>query len=225
MGITVNDLVVYHYEKQPSDFKVGELLHNFNGNDYRVMENYGRGDALLMQMNTGMFVVAKGIATYKRYPKDESPTTETLLMFMILQPVSGILMSKHLYTFLPAFSLSAFARNLHMILSYWGYVLLCIHAGTHLSPMISKLKKKKIRSTAFCALTTAISAYGVYAFIKRGFPGYMSGRMMFAFFDYSEPRIFFFLDYFTIMILFMMFGCLTAYGLGRIDIKRKVEEK
>ena len=51
----------------------------------------------------------------------------TLLIFMILQPVSGILMSKHLYTFLPAFSVSAFARSLHLILAYWGYVLLCIH--------------------------------------------------------------------------------------------------
>lgn len=30
MSVTVNDLVVYHYEKQPSDFKAGELLHNFN---------------------------------------------------------------------------------------------------------------------------------------------------------------------------------------------------
>ena len=37
MGVTVNDLVVYRYEKQPADFKTGELLHNFNGNDYRVM--------------------------------------------------------------------------------------------------------------------------------------------------------------------------------------------
>lgn len=149
----------------------------------------------------------------------------TLIIFIILQPVSGILMSKHLYTFLPTFSVSAFARSLHMILAYWGYVLLCIHAGTHLLPMISKLRKKKIRLAVFCALATAISAYGVYAFIKCRFPGYMSGRMMFAFFDYSEPRIFFFLDYFTIMILFMMFGYLAAYGLGRIDIKRKVEEK
>lgn len=60
MGVTVNDLVVYHYEKQPSDYKAGELLHNFNGNDYRVMENYGGGNLLLMQMNTGMMVVGGG---------------------------------------------------------------------------------------------------------------------------------------------------------------------
>jgi len=78
MSVTVNDLVVYHYEKQPSDFKAGELLHNFNGTDYRVMENYGRGNLLLMQMNTGMFVVGEGVEAYKRYPKDEIPTEENI---------------------------------------------------------------------------------------------------------------------------------------------------
>ena len=42
----------------------------------------------------------------------------------------------------------------------------------------------------------------------------------FAFFDYSEPRIFFFLDYLSVMVLFMMTGCLVIYGLGRT--KRKL---
>ncbi len=41
-----------------------------------------------------------------------------LLVFMILQPLSGILMSKHLYTFLPDFSVSALARNVHLLLAY-----------------------------------------------------------------------------------------------------------
>lgn len=78
MSVTVKDLVVYHYEKQPSGFKVGEMLHNFNGNDYRVMEDYGRNTLLLMQMNTGMFLVGVGVDSYKRYPKDEIPTAENI---------------------------------------------------------------------------------------------------------------------------------------------------
>ena len=78
MSVTVQDLVVYHYERQPSAFKVGELLHNFNGNDYRVMENYGGNNLLLMQMNTGMFVVGKDVEAYKRYPKDASPTADNI---------------------------------------------------------------------------------------------------------------------------------------------------
>ena len=70
-----------------------------------------------------------------------------------------------------------------------------------------------------------ISVYGCAAFIKRGFPGYMLGRTMFAFFDYSELRAFFFLDYLTIMILFMIIGILIQYGLVRIHAKRNVEKK
>ena len=149
-----------------------------------------------------------------------------LLVFMILQPVSGILMSKHLYTFLPALPVSAWARSVHMLLAYWGYILLSIHAGTHLIAPLRKLhgKNRKIFVT-ICAIMSCISAYGCAAFIKRGFPGYMSGRTAFAFFDFSEPRIFFFMDYIAIMILSMVAGCLIMYGLGRIDANRKAVRK
>lgn len=149
-----------------------------------------------------------------------------LLVFMILQPISGIMMSKHLYTFLPALPFSAQARSIHMMLAYWGYVLLCIHAGTHLVAPMKKLfiKSKKIFAAA-CVAVVCISVYECAAFIKRGFPGYMLGRTMFAFFDYSEPRAFFFLDYLTIMILFMIIGILIQYSLVRIHAKRNVEKK
>ena len=149
-----------------------------------------------------------------------------LLVFMLLQPISGILMSKHLYTFLPALPISAQARRIHMMLAYWGYVLLCIHAGTHLAVPLRKLfmKSKRIFA-AVCAVSSCISVYGCAAFIKRGFPGYMLGSTMFAFFDYSEPRTFFFLDYLAIMVLFMMTGCLAVYGLNKINTKRKAEKK
>ena len=149
-----------------------------------------------------------------------------ILVFMLLQPISGILMSKHLYTFLPTLPISAQARSIHMLLAYWGYVLICIHAGTHLAaPMKNLFMKSKKIFAAVCVTAVCISVYGCAAFIKRGFPGYMSGRTMFAFFDYSEPRVYFFLDYLAIMILFMMVGCLVTYGLGRIDTNRKAEKR
>lgn len=141
-----------------------------------------------------------------------------LLVFMVLQPISGILMSKHLYTFLPYFSISAQARSIHMLLAYWGYVLMCLHAGTHMTNLFPKLGKQKrgirvlVRSLIF-----AISGYGCYAFVKRGFPGYMSGRTIFAYFDYSEPVMLFMLDYLAIMVLFMTTGCLISFGLAKVD--------
>ena len=149
-----------------------------------------------------------------------------LLVFMLLQPISGILMSKHLYTLLPTLPISAQARSTHMLLAYWGYTLMCIHAGTHLVAPMKKLfmKSKKIIA-AVCVAVACISVYGCAAFIKRGFPGYMSGKTMFAFFDYSEPRVFFFLDYLAIMVLFMMTGCLIIYGLSKVNTKKRLQNQ
>ena len=92
-----------------------------------------------------------------------------LLVFMLLQPISGILMSKHLYTFLPTLPISAQARSIHMLLAYWGYVLICIHAGTHLAaPMKNLFMKSKKIFAAVCVTAVCISVYGCAAFIKRG---------------------------------------------------------
>ena len=145
-----------------------------------------------------------------------------LLIVMILQPVSGILMSKHLFTFLPALPISAQARSIHMMLAYWGYVLLCIHAGTHLTAPLGKLaKSKKKVGIPLYVILGCISAYGCAAFVRRGFPGYMSGRTAFAFFDFGEPIVLFVLDYLAIMVLFMMTGYLIVYGLRKMNTKRK----
>ena len=138
-----------------------------------------------------------------------------LFAFMILQPLSGILLSKHLYTFLPALPLSAQARGIHMLLAYWGYALMCVHTGTHLTGMFRKIEKQKrgIQIPVY-SLLCGISVYGCIAFVKRGFPGYMTGSTLFAFFDYSEPLIFFILDYLAVMILFMMTGYLIVRVLS-----------
>ena len=72
-----------------------------------------------------------------------------------------------------------------------------------------KEQKRRIR-ILIDILLCGISIYGCSAFVKRGFPEYMSGRTMFAFFDYSEPLAFFILDYLAVMILFMMAGCLAV---------------
>ncbi len=140
-----------------------------------------------------------------------------LLVFMILQPLSGILMSKRLYTFLPDFSVSALARSVHMLLAYWGYVLLCVHAGTHMLPVITTKKVNALKRGFLYVTIGSLSVYGVVAFVKRGFPGYMFGKVMFAFFDHAEPRVYFFIDYIAIMILFMMTGCLLTYVLNMIS--------
>lgn len=60
-----------HYEKLESDLQQGEIYHNFNGNDYRLMERYSDRNMLLMDVNSGQFVVGVGVDYYARYPQGE----------------------------------------------------------------------------------------------------------------------------------------------------------
>ena len=136
---------------------------------------------------------------------------------MLVQPISGILMSKHLYTFIQIPGISAAVREIHLCLAYWGFMLLCIHAGTHLTALVKILRKNKVFFYPAAVVGAAVSIYGIYAFIKRQFPDYIFRRTAFVFFDYSEPRMGFFLDYLAIMVLFMLFGCLAAMGLTCLD--------
>ena len=128
-----------------------------------------------------------------------------LLIFMIAQPLCGILISKHLYTFLPTDGVSSVARAIHLPLANWGFVLMSLHAGTHLGAMLPKGRKK----AAVLGCLGAVSLYGAYAFVKRQIPAYLFLKLPFAFFDYSEPRVFFLADYLTVMILLTMLG----YGI------------
>ena len=90
-----------------------------------------------------------------------------LLVFMIAQPVSGILMSKHVYTFLPSLPVSAQARSVHMLLAYWGYVLMCLHAGTHLTGSFGRMKKSSMAGwICICIALGAVSVYGLAAFFS-----------------------------------------------------------
>ena len=145
-----------------------------------------------------------------------------LVVFMVLQPVSGILMSKHLYTFIRVPGVSSLMRQIHMALAYWGFVLMSIHAGTHLQPLFGKLWSGIVPVKAgSLVLACAVWIYGIYAFIKRGLPSYMFLKTTFAFFDFSESRGLFILDYLMIMVLFAIIGLLLLVTMGLANISRK----
>ena len=135
-----------------------------------------------------------------------------LFLIMIAQPVSGILMSKHLYTFLPVRGAAATAREIHLLFAYWGLVLMSVHAGTHLLPIGKRIKSKAVRGTALL-IAAAVSVYGAAAFFARQLPAYMLHRTSFAFFDFDEPLLRFFADYAAIMVLFACMGLLLHVGL------------
>lgn len=69
-----------------------------------------------------------------------------------------------------------------------------------------------------------IAGYVVYAFGKREFGGYILLKNQFAFLDFDEPIMFFYLDYIAIMGLFIFIGNYVCAGLKCIGRRRKEVE-
>ena len=141
-----------------------------------------------------------------------------LLIMMIIQPLSGIAMSKHLYVFLPSIGISATARQIHLLFAYWGFILMSIHAGTHADMMFAGLNKQRHKvSIVAKVILCLISVYGIWAFIRRDIASYMFMKTQFVFFNFNEPRIMFFLDYIAIMIMSGTVGSIIISLLKRFD--------
>lgn len=140
-----------------------------------------------------------------------------IFLLMLALTVSGIVMSRYAFRFLSIESGTSLARIVHLAASYWCYVLTSIHLGLHGSMLVGMLQKifqikraSGMRKIVIRAVDALLAVYGIYAFTRRSFGEYMLLKIKFVFFDYSEPLVFFILDYLAIMALF--FYSRTLYG-------------
>lgn len=132
-----------------------------------------------------------------------------LVLAMVLLALSGYTLTGRLSLPLHA------ARRIHLIVSYWSFVLMCLHAGIHLRVPFDRLRAQ--RPAAARVLTAALCAaalWGLWAFVRQGYPGYMFGAVAFADFDLGSP-LRFFGELAGIMVLFMLLGALGACLPGR----------
>ena len=100
---------------------------------------------------------------------------------------------------------------LHILGSYWGFLLMSLHLGLHWG-MVSGAVKRKFPSVGKSMMRGAAvlaAAYGTFAFWKNRLPDYLFLRSHFVFFDFEQPLALFFLDYLAIMGLFV---CCGYYG-------------
>ena len=149
-----------------------------------------------------------------------------VLLCMIGSMVSGVILSRHVLSFLPISGGHSFARGLHMVSAYWGLVCMSLHLGLHWSMMMAMARKafpkvSPARTWALRILAVVIAVYGAYTFVKRDIADYMFLRIQFVFFDFEEPLIFFILDYMAVMGLFVFVGHYFAELLKRCSRKRK----
>lgn len=143
-----------------------------------------------------------------------------VLVFMLGSMVSGIILSRYVFSFLNISGMAALSRSMHMTCAYWGFVCMSLHLGIHWGMavrMAGKLFKRPsaVRKWTACILAVLVAGYGVSAFIKREIGKYMLMQIPFVFFNFEEPVIFFILDYTAAMGLFVFIGYYLCKWTGR----------
>lgn len=146
-----------------------------------------------------------------------------ILICMLSSMVSGIVLSEYVFE---AFSIRggwSWARILHMLAAYWGFVLMSLHLGIHWNMMLGIAGKaagkrsgkdavhpKDYRAWIIRLAGVMIAGYGIYAFGKRQIGMYLLLESEFVFFNFEEPRVYFFIDYLAVMGLFIWIGHYAA---------------
>lgn len=194
---------------------IGEAAHEW----------IGVGMALLLILHLMLnrkWLQSLGRGRYTAYRMVQTVLAALCLLTMLGLMVSGILLSRHVFSALRVRGWSAMARQAHIVCSFWGFVLMSLHLGLHWTMALNTVRWFAVtRTRAFRALGALIALYGAYAFWRRGFPGYLLLRTHFLFLDYEEPILLFFLDYLAVMGLFVF--C-AHYG-GHLLVHKNVRLK
>lgn len=146
------------------------------------------------------------------------------LAAMLALLYSGIVMSRHVFVFLPVQGAMALARRLHILGSYWGYLFMSLHLGLHWGMILNvtvkrHMPRQKYQAAGF-VISMFIAAYGSYVFIKRDFLTYLFLLSEFVFLDYEESRLVFLLDYLALMGLCIFIAYYTVKSVKRIGARR-----
>jgi hypothetical protein len=162
---------------------------------------------------------------YTGYRIAQLITDVLVFVAMIGLMVSGVMLSSHIFTFIPLGSGIAFARLLHMLASYWGFVLMALHLGLHWGVVIGIARRftgtttlSPIARLLLTAAGIAMTAYGIYVFIDRELPTYMFLQTLFVFLDYEESKVLFYVDYLAMMGAFVWIGHKAAMLLRKRSV-------
>lgn len=150
-----------------------------------------------------------------------------VMLCMIGSMISGIMLSRYVFDFLNIRGFSVQAGTVHMICAYWGFILMSLHLGIHWGVFVSRIgklfnKPSAIRMWIARFAGAAIAIYGLYAFLKRNILSYMFMQVHFVFFDYTEPVVYFILDYAAVMGMVVFIGHYLSRGLIKV-MKKKVK--
>ena len=147
---------------------------------------------------------------YNTYRIASTTVNMLLLISIALTALYGMAMSAYAVPFLYGILPLSFARQFHLAMSYWSFVLMGIHLGFHVLAMTAGMKLSDKAKKAVSAVSFLISVIGLWRFFANGIPGYLFFRTPFAFFDYGKGALMVFAENLSILWAFAFIGTWCA---------------
>ena len=147
-----------------------------------------------------------------------------LFVAMLGMMISGIMISAEVFAFLDI-PTTMFGRRLHMLSTSWGFVLMAIHVGLHITALMNKLNAKMKNSTfeyVYYFTLMIITGLGIYSFINLKIWEDMLLLNDFKFFDYEQSPILFYSKYLSVLIVIALV-IYIIFSLVRKIKNRKVK--
>lgn len=201
---------------------LGEIAHEWIGIIMFLLFvlHHKMNSAWIKNLRHGKYTVSRCIRTI----------TDFLILFtMIGSMASGIVISRHIFSFLPFDNVTEeTGRALHLFCGFWGFILMSFHAGLHFGVVAGitgmHKEKRKLRDIfcKFCVLIAVL--YGIYAFYRRRIISYLLLQTHFLMTDFEETLISYLFDHVFIMILFIWIGFNTDKILKFKEKKRLKQE-
>ena len=152
-----------------------------------------------------------------------------LLLFvaMLGMMISGIMISANVFDFLNI-PTTMFGRKLHMISTSWGFVLMAIHVGLHITALMNKLNAKMKNSTfeyVYYFVLLLLAGFGIYSFINLRMWQDMFLLNDFKFFDYDQSPILYYLKLLSVLILIALIIYIIFSVVRKVKNKKLKDEE
>ena len=147
------------------------------------------GMALFVLVTTHIVLNRKWLAALPRMRRSPLLVLQVAMLAILVGGILGmvassLVLSKHVFGFLPALPGAAWARRVHLLCSYWVFVAAFAHAGLHMR-LPRHLAPRAV--LAIRIATVAAACYGAYCFVLLQMPAYLAGRIQFAVIDFQVP--------------------------------------
>ena len=157
----------------------GEMAHEWIGMGMTVL-------VIIHQILNRKWYGALFRGKYNPYRMVTTALNILLLISFALTAFCGMSMSGYAVPFLYGMAPVTFARQMHLSMSHWAFVLMGLHLGVHVPAMTVGLKLKDKTKTLLTCVFTCIAGVGFWLFLRSGMPDYLFFRVPFAFLDYEK---------------------------------------